>query len=276
MPELTAGDPPYRIVRRGNKLVLWGYKTYVLDPAANAPPKVLVQDSWIFIPSATPDRVWVGVVDPKTIGSSRRLAAIREVAVDGQVTVPDTKPPGGRWPVAATKTALAFQVSGGLEVWDPVTGKVLRQLPGVFPVATYGDLLAWCADLCEILHVTNVVTGEEVEVNPPPGTYRFDPYEGAFSPDGRSIAVPVGTDPKAASQKWQLALVDIGAGTAMGVKGTSVHGYVYVDWSPSGQEVFITGGDLGEARTIIDYEVEAGSAKRLRVKVGDFYGMAAA
>jgi hypothetical protein len=165
---------------------------------------VLVQDSWIFIPSATPDRVWVGVVDPKTIGSSRGLAAIREVAVDGQVTVPDTKPPGGRWPVATTKTALAFQVSGGLEVWDPVTGKVLRQLSGVFPVATYGG--------------------------PPPGTYRFDPYEGAFSPDGRSIAVPVGTDPKAASQKWQLALVDIGAGTAMGVKGTSVHGYVWSLW----------------------------------------------
>jgi hypothetical protein len=272
LPELSPGDPPYRIVRRGAQLVLWGSPaTYVLDPAVDGSPEVLVEGSLIFIPSATPDRVWVG------IGRPEELSAIREVALDGRVTVPDIKPPGGRWPVAATKSALAFQLPDGrLEVWDPLTGEVLRRLPGVFPVATYGNLLAWCADLCETLHVTDVVTGEEVEVSPPPGTYRFEPYGGAFSPDGRMIAVPVHTDPRPTTRKLQLALVDAGAGTAASVEGTAVEGYVFVDWSPSGNTVFISSGERFAERILIEYRLGADRATRLRVEVGDFYGMAAA
>lgn len=266
LPELSPGDPPYRIVRRGDKLVLWGSTaTYVLDPALDRSPEVLVEDSLIFIPSATPDRVWVGIGHP--------LSAVREVAVNGQVTVPDVKPPGGRWPVAATKSTLAFPVDEHLEVWDPVTGEVLRRLPGVFPVATYGNLLAWCADLCETLHVTDVVTGEQVEVSPPPGTYLFEPYLGAFSPDGTRIAVPVHTDRRPAIRRLQLGLVDPRAGTATSVAGTAVEGYVFVDWSPSGETVFISGGFA--ERTLIEYRLGTEIATRLRVEVGAFYGMAA-
>src|SRR5438552_4602217 len=32
LPQLAPGDPPDRIVRRGNRFVLWGYDTYVLKP----------------------------------------------------------------------------------------------------------------------------------------------------------------------------------------------------------------------------------------------------
>jgi hypothetical protein len=270
LPELSSGDPPYRIVRRGDKLVLWGSTaTYVLDPATDEPPRGLIDGSLIFIPSATPDRVWVGS------GRPGELSAVSEVAVDGTVTVPDTRPPGGLWPVAALEAGLVFPTPDGqLEVWDPLTGEVIRRMPGVFPVATYENTLAWCPSTCETLHLTNVVTGKELEVAPPPGTYGFQTFAGAFSPDGKTIAVPVYTDSKLTNE--ELALIDVEAGIAMRVEGSAAEGYVYVDWAPSGEAVFISSGERFAERSIIEYQLGAGSATRLPVEVGDFYGMAAA
>jgi hypothetical protein len=285
LPQLSPGDPPYRIVRRGDKLVLWSYQTLTLDPgSATAQPSTLVRDSWIFIPSAAPDRIWVGILDPNSPETERRLKAVREVSVDGRVTVGDVRPPEGRWPVAATSSALVFQSHGSgpggldqLELWKPLTGKVLRRLPGEFPVASHGDLLAWCRQPCERLHVTNVATGEDVEVRPPAGTTAFAPYQGVFSPDGKLIAVPVRSDPAPTTQdpKWRLALVDVEKGTATLVQAPTLQGYVFVDWSPAGTTVFITGGDRFKERTIFEYRLGTASARRLPVKVGDFYGMAA-
>jgi hypothetical protein len=284
-PQLSPGDPPYRIVRRGDKLVLWSYQTLTLDPSSNAAgPSTLVPDSWIFIPSAAPDRIWVGILDPKSPETERGLAAVREVTVDGRVTVGDVRPPEGRWPVAATSSALAFQSHGSgpgggdqLELWNPRTGKVVRRLPGEFPVASHGDLLAWCRQPCARLYLTDVATGEDVEVRPPAGATGFAPYQGVFSPDGRLIAVPVRSDspPTTQDPKWRLALVDVEEGTATLVQGPMLQGYVFVDWSPAGTTVFITGGDRFKERTIFAYRLGTAGARRLPVKVGDFYGMAA-
>jgi hypothetical protein len=284
LPRLPGGDPPYWIVRRGDKLVLWSYQTLTLDPSSSATqPSTLVRDSWIFIPSAAPDRIWVGILDPTSPETERRLKAVREVAVDGRVTVADVRPPQGRWPVAATNSALAFQVHGSgqggdqLELWNPRTGKVLRRLPGEFPVASHGDLLAWCGQPCARLHVTNVATGKEIQVRPPAGATGFAPEKGGFSPDGKLIAVPVRSDssPTTRDPKWRLALVDVEKGTATLVQGPTLQGYVFVDWSPAGTTVFITGGDRFKERTILEYRLGTVSARRLPVKVGDFYGMAA-
>jgi hypothetical protein len=285
LPQLPPGDPPYRIVRRGDKLVLWSDQTLTLDPSSSAAqPRTLVRDSWIFIPSAAPDRIWVGILDPKSPETERRLAAVREVAVDGRVTVDDVRPPEGRWPVAATSSALVFQSHGSgpggrdqLELWNPLTGKLLRRLPGEFPVASHGDLLAWCRQSCARLHVTNVATGKGIQVRPPAGAFEFAPYQGVFSPDGKLLAVPVRSDPAPTTQdpKWRLALVDVEEGTATLVQGPTLQGYVFVDWSPAGTTVFITGGDRFKERTIFEYRLGTASARRLPVTVGDFYGMAA-
>jgi hypothetical protein len=277
-PKLSAGDPPYRIVRRGDKLVLWSYRTLLLDPASAAQPSVLVPDSWIFIPSAAPDRIWVGILDPTSPETERRLKAVREVTIDGRVTVADVPPPEGRWPVAATRSALAFQSHGTgpgggdqLEVWNPQTGTVLRRLPGNYPVASYDDLLAWCRQPCARLHVTDVATGKELQVRPPADATGFAPYQGVFSPDGKLLAVPVRTGPA-----WQLALVDVGAATAARIKGAAVQqDAVFVDWSASGDTVFLAGGRRDDQR-IFAYRLGTASARRLPVKVGDFFGMAAA
>jgi hypothetical protein len=278
LPRLSGGDPPYWIVRRGDKLVLWNYQTLTLDPGSSAAqPSVLVRDSWIFIPSAAPDRIWVGILDPTSPETERRLKAVREVTVDGRVTVADVRPPGGRWPVAATSSALAFQSQGSgqggdqLELWNPRTGKVLRRLPGEYPVASHGDLLAWCRQSCARLHLTNVATGKELQVHPPAGATAFAPEKGAFSPDGKLLAVPVRTGPT-----WQLALVDVGAATATSITGAAVQqDSVFVDWAASGDTAFLAGGRRGDQR-IFAYRLGTASARRLPVEVGDFFGMAAA
>jgi hypothetical protein len=119
LAELSPGDPPYRIVRAGDKLVLYNRDAaYTVDLELKERPRRLAK-AWFFMPSALPNRVWLAVLDPTSPETVRALAAVREVAVDGRVTVPDVAPPGGRWPVAAVADGLVFEGQRGLEIWIP-------------------------------------------------------------------------------------------------------------------------------------------------------------
>jgi len=273
IPELSPGDPPYRVVRRDGKLVAWGYQTLVLDPELSSPPEVLAEDSGIFIASAVGDRVWVGIVDPAS-GGERRLKAVREIAVDGEVTVPDVAPPQGRWPVAALNQGLVFQGERNtLLVWDWRTGTSVDRLPGQFPLAWHGDVLAWCGGECQLVHIRDFATGDEFSFPCPGGTFGFDGYTGAFSPDGQTLALALSLDFGSDSRR-ALALIDVETGALDVVDGTNVEpGYVYVDWSPSGDAVFISGGS--DHRQLIEYRPAEGEARTIPVEVGQFYGMAA-
>jgi hypothetical protein len=50
---------------------------------------------------------------------------------------------------------------------------------------------------------------------------------------------------------------------------------VFIDWTPSGGTVYITGGQLAGHRQIVEYTVGDAAAHVLDVTVGDFFGMAA-
>jgi hypothetical protein len=270
-PGLPPGDPPYRIARRGDALVAWAYRTLVLDPVSGSTTRLLASDSLIFLPSAQPDRVWVGIADDERADGG--LTAVREIAVDGTVTVQDTPPPGGRWPVAAVEDDLVFQGDGGLFMWDPRTGTVVGRLPGDLPVAWQRSRLAWCADACDEIHVTDRADGSDLVVSPPAGTVGFEALHGAFSPDGTTLAVALrlGGGPEAPRQ---LGLIDVATGEVRAVDGTRVDTpYVFVDWSPSGRSVYLTGGQIA-ARRIVGYVVGEPAGAAVPVRVGDFYGMA--
>ena len=254
MPELSPGDAPHRIVRRDDKLVAWGYQTLVLDPDFDYPPSVLAPDSFIFIPSAVEDRVWTGI--PNQEGTETAcLQGVREMSVDGEVTEPDTAPPGCRWPVAAVEEGLVFQMSDDtLEVWDPRSRAVIRRLPGVFPLAWQGHRLAWCDAQCVDVHITDFSSGEDQMTPPPQGISLVQGYEGAFSPDGRHLALVGLTAEDFNRAEGQLVLVDVETGEIEAIQGTVVqHGYNFVDWAMSGESVFITGGERFERRRLIEY-----------------------
>jgi hypothetical protein len=217
--------------------------------------------------------VWVGIVDEAQ--DDGRLTAVREVSVDGQVTVPDTRPPDGAWPVAAVDGDLVFQREGELFVWDPSTGQETDRLPGQLPVAWQGSLLAWCDAACRSLHVADLASGGRLTVEPPAIATGFEALHGALSPDGSTLAVAVRLgDGQDAGR--QLALIDVRTGQLTLVEGAIVPTpYVFVDWAPSGQTVFITGGQHGGDRQVIEYRIGEPAAHIIDVAVGDFFGMAA-
>jgi hypothetical protein len=276
MPELSPGDAPHRIVRRDDKLVAWGYQTLVLDPSFDSPPSVLAPDSLIFIPSAVEDRVWIGIPAPEDADSAC-LQGVREMTVEGEVTVPDTRPPGCRWPLAAVEEGLVFQMPDDtLEVWDPRSGAVVRRLPGVFPLAWQGHRLAWCDAQCADAHITDFSSGEDQVIPLPAGIFHFHGYEGAFSPDGSLLALVGLTAEDFTRADGKLVLVHLETGETEAIEGTVVHPpYNFVDWAASGESVFITGGEKSERRRLIEYRPAEDSVRVLPVEVGDFYDMAA-
>jgi hypothetical protein len=277
MPELTPGEFPDRVVRRGDALVAWTQRgPVVLDPAADFASRPLAPDArGLFLPSAVDDRVWVEIVNEAGPESGEGSRSIREMTVEGEVTVPDTVLPGGYWPEASVGRSLLFRDSErfGLFAWDPATGEFGERLAAQYPLASQGDVFAWCANNCQWLHVADFATGEEFDATCPPGTFGFEAYEGAFSPDGRTLALALSLDLGPDSRR-ALVLVDLETGELDVVDGTRVEaGYVYVDWSPSGESVFITGGSA--ERQLIEYRPAEGEVRTIPVEVGDFYGMAA-
>jgi len=272
VPELSAGDAPYRILRRGNRLVLWGGATYVRNPNLAKPAVPLAEDAGFFIPSAREDRVWLGIFEPN---SNAMLAAVREVTVTGEVTVPDTKPPGGRWPDAAVTDGLLFSTDAGAELlWDPLSRRALRRLPITHPGPSFGNLVASCERRCEALRLTDADTGASRTIAVPDGFDSFDPWDGAFSPGGSLLALPVKLQARANSE-FALGLVDVRRGLVRVVVGSFVpSGYTLVAWSSSGEDVFLTGGKRFRKRVIVSYRLGFERAKPLDVSVGDFYGIA--
>ena len=278
---LSPGDAPHRIVRRGRRLVLWGYRTYVADPGFRRPPRTLVRDSWFFIPSAQLDRVWIAFLDLRSPETVRALRAVQEITAGGRVTVPAVRPPAGRWPQRALASGLLFSTGvrdGAYALWEPVTRTVVRRFPAgalgeIGPA--HGDVLASCPPPCGTLRLTDVRTGARRDV-PAPSGLRFDVWAAAFSPDGRWLAVPVRRRGAGERAPRRLALVDLAPRTARLVAGSRVPpGYTLVAWSAGGRDVFITGGERFGARTIIAYRLGAARARVLNVAVGDFYDIAA-
>ena len=230
-------------------------------------------DSLYFIPSSAPDRVWVGIADETR--DDGRLVTVREVATDGRITVADTDPPDGEWPVAAVGRYLVFHRGGELSVWDPATGRQVDRVAGGFQIAWLGDLLASCGGDCDELHLYDVVDGSTRMLSPPAGAVGFEAFQGAFSPDGRTLAVAalLGEGPDA---DRGLALVDVDTGRIELVDGATVATpSVFIDWAPSGDTVFIAGGQDAGRRRLVAYRIGDATATVLDVKVGDFYGMAA-
>jgi hypothetical protein len=279
--QLAAGDPPHRVVRRGRRLVLWGYTTYVADPGFRRPPRTLDRGSWFFIPSAHPDRVWIAFLDRRSPATVRALRAVREMTAGGRVTVPKVRPPGGRWPQRALSSGLLLpteEADDAYTLWDPVTRTVLRRLPGraigeLGPA--YGDVLASCPAPCRSLRLTDVHTGGRRDVAAPRG-FRLEVGAAVFSPSGGRLAVPIRRRGAGERAPRFLALIDVARSTARVVPGSRVPpGYTLVAWSASGRYVFITGGERFGERTMTAYRLGAARARALHVNVGDFYDMAA-
>ena len=234
LPELTGGDPPYRLLGRSDRIVVYGRAgeetgIYVLDPD-DLDSRTLLGVASLFLPSTHEDRVWL--VD----GAFRPTQTVREVALDGKVTVAATRTPN--LPVLAAVTGgLVLGGQDGLVVWDPTAGQTSRITSGQTTlVDARSDQVATCADTCTTLVITDLPTGPSTSV-PAPAGFHFTP--GVYSPSGKHLAFPA----LAEDGSLYLGIVDLKAGAAV-VAPTTISGpFQSIVWSPSSRWVFFAQAD---------------------------------
>ena len=227
--ELSSGDPPYAIAVIGGRLVVYGrLATYSFDARVREPGR-RIGASWFFLPSATRGRIWLVSLSARDPNQAHGLGSVREVTVDGKVThAYSARPP--YTPVGAVDHGLLVQ-GKTLEVWQPASGMIVRQLPGVFPMATRDSLVASCTAQCPVLHITNTRNGSDLRIHPGPGFRFVASYDGAFSPDGQLVAVPA----TATDGTSRVALVDIARRRAKLLVGANLASdYTLLAWASTG------------------------------------------
>lgn len=248
LPELAGGDPPFHLIRRGDQLVFWGGETYALDARnPRTDPVVIAEDSWFFVPSADPDRVWIAVRDEaKSTPYHIFFSEVREVTAEGDVT---RKGPAmdDAWMEGALDAGVVFEAEDDLVVWDPAAEKIIRAFGNPPMAASYRNLIVWCEDSCAELHLTDVLTGAERTIEPPAGYDSFDAWSGEFTPDGRLFAVAVGNPPRYEGPGG-AAIVNVATSDIEMVPGSEEEaGIPSLTWDPTGTRLFIVVGQQGKS-----------------------------
>jgi hypothetical protein len=162
-------------------------------------------------------------------GADMSVAAgtAREVSGTGSALGPRLRLPAGYVIDRATHAGLLLMPeltgSGAVryKLWDPGTRRVTRSFENV--IAASPAEIAWmpgCAAGCRV-HVLDLPGGRAEEISLPG---RSQAYQGAFSPDGRLLALLVtartGTGGRAAATRLVVAVV--ASGRLMAVPGTTV------------------------------------------------------
>jgi hypothetical protein len=147
----------------------------------------------------------------------------------------------------------------GLAIWDPRTGRTVRTLPGSFPAAVHGNLVAWCAVRCPAMHVTDVATGAD-RVIPHAGRHPWEEtYGGAISADGRYLALPIRV-----GGAQRVALVDLRLDKCRLLRGPHLAAvYSALGWDPARDSLYY----VTAAGAVARYRVGAGRAVSLPVRL---------
>jgi hypothetical protein len=239
VPELAPGDPQFNLVRAGRRLVFYGGTrsgpaVFSVGLDLRAPRKLA--DAWAFVPAAREGRVWLMTLDPAGRDTRRAIASVREVTATGRLTLAPSPLPPARAIVGAVEAGLLVQADNRLDVWNPRAGEVTRRLPGPFPVATHGNMVAICKPRCARLLIADARTGATLRVAPPTSFAFETTYGGAFSPDGELVALPVVSR---GNHDRRIALVDVASGATRVVPRSSLaRDYSPIGWSSSGRWLY--------------------------------------
>jgi hypothetical protein len=188
------------VFRHGRYTVLLANRQAWAVPAGRVGPRRLLGGAATVLPALADDRVWL--VDARYEASSRQRYVLDEVGLeDGRVHTRWTLPYQAA-PVAVVPSGLLAQgIDDDLEIIEPGSGRVRAVLAHAASfVDARGGRVAWLAG--RELHVRDLATGAETVVPPPPGSPDWYPQGGgppalpdccyglgAFSPDGRTLAI---------------------------------------------------------------------------------------
>jgi hypothetical protein len=204
---------------------------YIADGSREASRRLGAAD--FVAPAATTGAMWLvsyraGAVMSATAGTAQ------EFTVSGAALGPRRRLPRGYVIDQGTTAGLLLVpelTRAGVvryQLWQPGTGRVSRSFPNV--IAASPSEIAWmpaCTARC-IVHVLNL-DGGPGRVIPLPG--RSQAYQGAFSPDGRLLALQVtariGASGHAAATRLVVAVV--ASGRLAAVPGTTIGSGIGVD-----------------------------------------------
>lgn len=207
-------------------------------------------------PAAAPGALWLVSYRP---GADMGTAAgtAQEVSVTGAALGPRLRLPAGYVINQGTRAGLLLAHEhpgpgpGRYELWNPGTGRVTRSLVNV--LAASPTQIAWqpaCTDSCQV-RVLQLPGGRARGIALPP---RSTAEQGAFSPDGRLLALLAGSgvtaDGRIATN--QLMVATIASGRAAAVPGTTVGGAIAVHfgWQPGSRQLIadVTVSTQGQPR----------------------------
>ena len=247
---LSCGDTPFCLISTGGELIISsGGRTTAYNPAAPGRTGLArLGKGWIAIPSANSGHVWLGILARGKLGGPYRrgLSAVREIDLEGNV-VQSMRPPQGKWPAGAVESGLLFEYGRSLRLWSLEARGFTIRIPGAFPAATSGNLVASRGDRGSEFLLTDTRTGEVTPIAPPAG-HRWLGYQGAFTPDGSRLALPITEG---------LAVVDVDTLDTRVISGSTEVDPIYAPmaWSSKGDRLFF----VGEDGTVMSYRVGSDS-----------------
>jgi hypothetical protein len=256
----SCGDTPFCLISTGGELVISSVgRTSTYNPAAPGRARAArLGNGWITIPSTTNGQVWLGILARGKLGGPHRrgLRAVRDIDLEGNV-VQTMRPPKGMWPVGAVDSGLLFEYGRSLRLWSLEKRGFTMRLPGASPAATSATLVASRRDSSEFL-LTDTRNGEITRIAPPAG-YRWIGSQGAFSPNGSHLALPIARveeGPRPTSTD-RLAVVDIRTLDARVIPGSTEPDPIYraMAWSSEGDTLFFVADD----GTVMSYRLGSDS-----------------
>ena len=177
--------------------------------------------------------------------------AIQQVDRTGHPYTPRYLVPGGyaAWQGVGGGLLLLIRTGQGpadtsrFALWDPGRGRMLRRFDRV--LAASGSTIAWVAAACGpkpcLVHLSDLASGTDLQVAVP---WRAPANRGAFSPDGRYVAVVFGGgDGAGAVTSARAGVIDVAARRLLAVPGAVTDGGdvgLAVSWSADGAWLLVS------------------------------------
>jgi hypothetical protein len=198
-------------------------------------------------------RLWLitflGQPDPTN--NQPPLQAIQQVDRTGHPSTPRYLVPGGyaAWQGVGGGLLLLIRTGQGpagtsrFALWDPGRGRMLRRFDRV--LAASGTTIAWVTVACGpkpcLVHLSDLASDTDLQVAVP---WRAPADRGAFSPDGRSLAVVFGGgDGAGAVTPARVGVIDVAARRLLAVPGAVMGGgevRLAVSWSADGAWLLVS------------------------------------
>lgn len=255
------GDPPYRIARSGDSIVVGWSSIHATDIHTGTSTEL--GSATIFVPAAEPDRVWLirwaGAMGRGSVTAWQVDTAGRSIT---EPTTIDFEPPV--FPVTGIPGGLAVETGEGIRLWYPDGSDSVDLGPGSVLTAA-GNQLAYCAAPCLEVRVINLSTGESQSVysDQSYATFNFGGPSARFSPGGEYLAVTT-------NRAVVVFNTVVGATTTVtNQPGGSADPYEYVAWAPDGDQLFAATYSYGQTHlTLARYDLKSGTVDIARLPFG--------